>query len=345
MTRGPARRPTLADVARESGMSKAAVSMILNDKPGTRLSAEAAERVRAAAAKLDYRPNPAAVSLRHDKTQTIGFISDHVTLTRYASGMIRGVLGAAKQRGYTVLMTETDRHELADAVELMLDRRVDGILVGLLDARMIDLPEVRYVPLVVINGTSSREHPNVLPDERTAGQAIAGLLIEAGHRRIGLIGDIPRVMGDPRASVTIGERFKGLDGALDAAGIVAVRAVVDDWQPHVGYEYGLRMLTEHPELTAIIALNDNVAFGVYQAVAKLGLRIPDDVSVVSFDDEEVAAYQRPGLTTARLPYEEMAQRGVEMLIGDYEPSHTMLPMPLVIRESVRQLRVAASAGS
>jgi len=340
MTQKPARRPTLADVARASGMSKAAVSMILNDKPGTRLSAETAERVRAAAAELDYRPNPAALSLRHGKTHTIGFISDNVTLTRYASGMIRGVLDAAKQRDHTVLITEIagDPDELAEAVTLMLDRRVDGILVGLLAARQIDLPRVRYnVPVVVVNGASSRDHPNVLPDELEAGRGIARLLVDAGHTRIGVIGDIPHVIGNPRASVTIERRFEGIDGVLDAAGIVPVRATVDDWHPRIGFENAVRMLREHPDLTAFIALNDNVAFGVYQAAAELGLRIPDDISVVSFDDEEVAAYQRPGLTTARLPYEEMARRGVDMLIGDYEPSHSILPMPLMIRESVRRV--------
>lgn len=340
MTQRSARRPTLADVARASGMSKAAVSMILNDKPGSRLSAEAAERVRAAAAELDYRPNPAARTLLHGKTHTIGFISDQITLTRYASGMIRGVIAGAKQRGYTVLIAETDGddRDLVREVDAMLDRRADGILIGILGARMIDLPRVRYdVPLVVVNGTSSRGHPSVLPDERAAGHGIASVLVDAGHRHIGLIGDIPRVIGDPRVSVTIGERIDGIDGALDAAGIVPVRTIVEDWQPYVGYEHGLRMLSEHPYLTAIIALNDNVAFGVYQAAAKLGLRIPDDLSVVSFDDEEVAAYQRPGLTTARLPYEEMARRGVDMLLGDHEHAHVMLPMPLMIRESVRSV--------
>lgn len=340
MAKSSARRPTLEDVARASGMSKAAVSMILNDKPGTRLSADAAERVRAAAAELDYRPNPAARTLLHGKTHTIGFISDQITLTRYASGMIRGVLDGAKQRGHSVLIAETDGNddELVHEVDAMLDRRADGILIGILGARMIDLPRVRYnVPLVVVNGVSSRGHPSVLPDERAAGHGIASVLVDAGHRRVGIIGDIPRVIGDPRISVTIGERIEGIDSALAAAGIVPVRTVVDDWQPHVGYEHGIRMLSEHPDLTAIIALNDNVAFGVYQAAAKLGLRIPDDVSVVSFDDEEVAAYQRPGLTTARLPYEEMARRGVEMLLGDAEPASVLLPMPLMIRESVRRI--------
>lgn len=339
MARIAGRRPTLADVAERSGMSKAAVSMILNEKPGARLSAEATERVRAAAAELGYRPNPAAQSLRLGKTRTIGFISDQVTITRYASAMIRGVLASAKEHGHTVLMAETggEMDGIDEAFEMMLDRRVDGIVVGLMRAREVDLPRApRDVPVVLVNGTTPEGHPGVLPDERTAGRAMAQLLVDAGHRRIGIIGDLPYA-GVPRESVSIGARFAGIDRAFAVAGVVPERVAVADWLPAIGYEEAHRMLDAHPDLTAILAGNDNVAFGVYQAAAERGLAIGRDLSVVSFDDEELASYQRPGLTTARLPYEEMARRGVEMLIGDRELAHELVPMPVIERQSVRTL--------
>ncbi|WP_341975974.1 LacI family DNA-binding transcriptional regulator [Microbacterium sp. LTA6] len=330
------RRVTLADVARQSGMSKAAVSMILNDKPGTRLSEQATERVRAAAAELGYRPNPAAQSLRLGKTRAIGFISDQVTITRYASGMISGVLAAAKEYGHTVLIAEAGeagQSGIADAFESMIDRRVDGVLVGLLGARLIDLPETT-VPVVVVNGTTTADHPSILPDEHTAGLTVVRRLTSAGHRRIGLIGDVPHAFGNPRESVTIDLRFAGMEEAFAEAGVIPVRVAVPDWIPQVGYAETHRMLDAHPDLTAILACNDNVAFGVYQALAERGTRVPHDISVISYDDEELAGYQRPGLTTARLPYEEMARRGVRMLLGDSEPAHELVPMPLIERESV-----------
>ncbi len=322
-------------------MSRAAVSMILNERPGSRLSAEAVQRVRAAAAELGYRPNPAAQSLRLGTTRTIGFISDQVTITRYASGMIRGVLDSAKTHDHTVLMAETggDPVALNDAIESMVDRRVDGIIVGLMAARMVELPKVRHrVPLVMVNGTSSREHPSVLPSEREAGAAVARHLVEQGHRRIGIVGELPDVIADPYRSVTIGERFEGIDRVLDDAGITAPRTSMAEWDPTDAFEQTHDILDADPELTALIAGNDRVAFGIYQALAQRGLRVAEDVSVISFDDEELAAYQRPGLTTARLPYEEMAHRGVEMLIGDRELSHDRVPMPLIVRQSVRDLR-------
>lgn len=333
------RRPTLADVAELSGMSKAAVSMILNDRPGSRLSADAAGRVRAAAHELGYRPNPAAQSLRLGKTRTIGFISDQVTLTRYASGMIKGILECAHEHGHTVLMTEMGNRDLIGAVQELTDRRVDGLIIGLMAAREIDVPAVPHgVPVVLVNGVSSAGHPSVLPAERTAGAQVAEHLLERGHRRIGVIGEMRAVAADPRRSATIAERFIGLDETLSASEVEVARLPVPEWRPEIGYEYTHRLLDAHPEITAIVAGNDNVAFGVYQAMAERGLRVADDVSVISFDDEELASYQRPGLTTAHLPYEEMARFGVEMLIGDRELAHERIPMPLIVRQSVRDLR-------
>lgn len=334
------RRPTLADVAALSGMSKTAVSLILNERPGSRLSAEAVQRVRAAADQLGYKPNPAAQSLRLGKTRSIGFISDEVTITRYASGMIRGVLAAAKRLDHTVLMAEVAGRmdDIGTVMGAMLDRRVDGLVIGLMAARLIDVPRPKpAVPIVIVNGRTSDDLPSVLPDEYAAGRAVADALIGAGHRRIGIIGDLPHVVDDPRQSVTIGLRFAGIDDALRRAGIDAVRAPVDGWSNEVGFLGARRMLERHSDLTALLAGNDNVAFGIYQSLSELQLRVPEDVSVISFDDEELAGYLRPGLTTARLPYEEMAGRGVEMLLGDRVLAHDLVPMPLIARDSVRRI--------
>lgn len=332
------RPPTLADVAERSGMSKAAVSMILNDKPDTRLSEEAANRVRAAAADLGYRPNPAAQSLRLGKTRTIGLISELLTVTRHASGIIGGALETAKRHQHTVLIAETgeDPAAVADAFQTMLDRRVDGVLVGLMRARMIDIPRINGdVPVAMVNGCSSAGHPHVLPDERSAGYAMAKLLVDAGHRRIGIIGDLPRQhVADPRFTATIGLRFEGIDRALTESGIVPARVPIAEWAPIEGYECARQLLAGQPDLTAILAANDGVAFGTYQALSELQLRVPDDVSVVSFDDEELANFLRPGLTTARLPYEEIASRGIEIVLGEREPRDELVPMPVIYRDSL-----------
>ncbi|MFT3876826.1 MAG: LacI family DNA-binding transcriptional regulator [Propioniciclava sp.] len=341
MRRKSGSRVTLADVAERSGMSKSAVSMILNNKPGSRLSAEAIERVRAAASELDYRPNPVAQSLRSGKTRAIGLISDQVTITRYATNMIVGALNATREHRHTVFMAETgsEPDALGEAISAMLDRRVDGIAVALMGARMVDVPEVPTdTPLVIINGTTSDDHPSILPDEAGAGRAVAQSILDAGHRHIGVLGELDATITvDPRRTVTIGSRFRAINETLAAAGVEPACAPMELWSPPTGYETTLRLMAERPGLTALIAANDNVAFGIYQALTELGLRIPEDVSVISFDDEEVAAYHRPGLTTARLPYEEMGRLGAEMLLGAQELRHAVLPMPLIWRGSVRDL--------
>ncbi|MFT4230936.1 MAG: LacI family DNA-binding transcriptional regulator [Microbacterium sp.] len=324
-----------------AGMSKAAVSMILNDRPGSRLSAAAAEKVRAAAEELGYRPNPAAQSLRLGTTRSIGFISDQVTVTRFASAMVRGTLRAAKERDHTVLIAELgdDTSALAEAFEEMMHRRVDGVIVGLMAARLVDMPAAPGdLPVVVVNGRTPGGVPSVLPDEYTAGHAVASVLLDAGHTRIGFIGEIPHVAGDPYRSVTIARRIAGIRDAFAQRDARLVAAEVEDWQTAVGFAETHRMLDADDDLTAFIAATDGVAFGIYQALGERGLRVPDDVSVVSFDDEELASLVRPGLTTARLPYEQMARLGVEILLGARERADVLVPMPLVTRDSVRALR-------
>ncbi len=200
-------RVTLADVAERAGVSKTAVSLILNDRPGSRLSQELATRVRAAAAELNYRPNPAARSLRLGKTEIVGFVSDEVSITRYASAMIRGALDVAQQRDHTVLIAETgsDPERREQAVQAILDRRPDGLIFGLMGAKEIDVPETNGIPVVVLNGSSSANHRSVVPAEFEAGTQIAELLVDAGHRRIGIIGYPPLVLfdpGSPRQSAT-----------------------------------------------------------------------------------------------------------------------------------------------
>ncbi|PRB07846.1 LacI family DNA-binding transcriptional regulator [Microbacterium sp. MYb64] len=333
-------RPTLADVARLSGLSKTAVSLILNDRP-SRLSADAVERVRTAAAQLGYKPNPAAQSLRSGKTRSIGFISDQVTITRFASAMVRGTLRAAKELDHTVLIAETgdDVTQLAAAFDEMIDRRVDGVIVGLMAARMVDVPAApRGVPVVIVNGRTPDDLPSVLPDEYTAGCTIASVLLDAGHTRIGFIGDIPHIAGDPRRSVTIARRLAGIRETFAAQGVQAVEVEIEDWRTSIGFTQAHALLDANPDLTAFIAATDGVAFGIYQALAERGLRVPEDISVVSFDDEELASLVRPGLTTARLPYEQMARLGVEMLLGERDLAHELVPMPLIVRDSVRDLR-------
>ena len=335
-----AKRATLADVAQLSGLSTTTVSMVLNDRPNTRLSKDAAERVRAAAAKLNYRPNPAARGLRLGKTRTVGFISDEVTITRYASAMIRGLMEEAEERDHTVLISESGRRadRIAGALDLMLDRQADGIVFGLMGAKQIEVPAVSIeVPVVLVNGRSASGLPCVLPDEFQAGYDAAHHLLARGHRRIGFIGRSEGLL-DPLLSVTIAARYAGLDAAMAEAGVAFAHQVDGRlWEPDFGYRGAQEVLDAVP-VTAIVAANDRVAFGVYQAAQERGVRIPDDLSVVSFDDEYLASYLRPQLTTMQIPYLEMGRTAMQLVLDGDAPPQTLVQMPIQERLSVRDLR-------
>lgn len=332
------RRITLTDVAALAGVSPTAVSLVLNDRPGSRLSDSARDRIKAAAAELGYRPNPAARSLRMGKTSTIGFISFDVTITRYASAIIRGALDEAERLDHTVLIAEAgNKPERAlRAIDAMLDRRVEGLVLAQEEAREIDVPREipPEVPVVMVNATSSEGHASVLPDERVAGEQVTRLLIDAGHTRIGLIG-VRDELRNVRRSATVGQRYAGIDAALASADLapVAVTGGVS-WEPETGYEAVRRLWLDGVDLTGLVCLNDRLAFGAIEAARELGLRIPDDLSIVSFDDDVVATYVRPALTTAQIPYETMGRIAVDMVLGDEEPSHQLVPMPLKLRHSV-----------
>lgn len=334
------KRTTLADVAALAQVSPTAVSLVLNERP-TRLSSDAVGRIRAAAKQLDYRPNPAARSLRVGKTQTVGFLSDDVTVTRYASAMIRGLLDVAEQHQHTVLIAETGSNprRVKEALRAMLDRQPDAVVFGLMGAKEIDVPKLPAdLPVVLINSTSPMDFPSVLPSEFEAGQTVARVLLEAGHRDIALIGYAPEDAADPRNSVTVQARYDGIFKALGEYGVTPSWTYDSfRWEPQVGYQAMQQLLATGRRPTGLITLNDRLAFGAYQAMAEHGLKVPDDISVASFDDDVIASYLRPGLTTAAIPYEEMGRRAMSMLLTDAEPEHLLIHMPLRVRDSVRPI--------
>lgn len=340
------RRITLADVARRAGLSASTVSFVLNDRPGSRIPQETAERVRAAARELGYTPDHQARGLKTGRSATLGFISDEVTVTRYASGMIPGILDTAEARHHGVLMTETGHREsrVRDAVADLRSRRIDGLVVGLMQAREIgnDLASrVDGLPTVMLNGVSSGL-PAVLPDEYTAGRRTVEYLLQRGHRSVAVVGRSDE-HADPRMSVTVKERFRGMDDAMREAGLeFEVEVPGADWEPEKGYLAAPTVL-DVPSVTAVVAGNDRVAIGLYQGFQEAGTSIPEDMSVISFDDEPLASYMRPGLTTTQLPYARMGQVATDLLLdrvtaGEDVPERTLVPMPLVERASVKDIR-------
>lgn len=331
------KRVTLADVARLAGLSPTAASMILTGRPDTRLSADAHAKVHAAAASLGYRPNVAARSLRTAKSRSIAFISDYVATTRFASGLIRGALAAAEEAKHVMLVLETGGEPAREilAVEAALDRQVDGLIFAAMRAREVFVPDVAIsIPTVMLNGTSARFPNSVLPDEYRGGRTAVRLLRDAGIKDgIVLLGHNAREEEGLFRSESIARRFAGISEAMAEYGMsFAAELSCWNWEPGHGYDLTRKLLKSQTP-RAVLCLNDRLAFGAYQAIAEAGLRVPADIAVVSFDNDELASYLRPGLTTIGLPHEDMGRKAVQMLLGE-TPKPTLIEMPVLVRGSL-----------
>ena len=338
-----AKRVTMADVARKAGVSTATVSLALSST-SSRIPEATAEKVRAAARELGYLPDVTARTLRTGNSQLIGFISDEVTVTRFASAMVRGILDGAERAGYDVIMTETghDTARFEKAIRVLEARGVDGIIIGMMASRRVQIPKLsRSLPVVIVNGVAEGHH-SVLPDEYKAGTVAVLVLVSNGHRRIALIGRHP-LPRDDSFTVNIPVRLAAIDDAMSEAGLEFVYEVQSEvWEPETGYNGTLEILDNCEDVSAILAANDRLATGVYQALNDRNLKVPDDVSVMSFDDEDLAQIVRPPLTTMRLPYREMGEVAVTELINlvqdkKVEVSPTLLTLPLIRRTSVAKI--------
>lgn len=332
------KRATLADVARLAGLSPTSASMILNGRPNTRLSQDAHDRVFAAAEALGYRPNVAARGLRTDKTLTIAFISDVVATTRFASGLIKGALAAAEKANHVMLVLETggDPGRESEAVAAVLDRQVDGIIFASMRAREFFVPDLPpSTGVVMLNATNAKHAAAVLPDEHGGGRRAVQLLAERGHHSIALLGQNDDVERDLFRSATVARRVAGIREEMASRGLSFVEEVsIWLWEPDEGYRATVELLARRPDIGALLCMNDRLAFGAYQAILESGRSIPDDISIVSFDNDELAAYLRPGLTTVALPHEAMGRKAVELLLSTDHHGETLIEMPAVIRSSI-----------
>jgi LacI family transcriptional regulator len=336
------KRPTIKDVALLAGVSPSTVSVILNGVDGARVAEDTRRRVTEAAESLGYEAHPLARGLRTQRSQTIGFVSDLVASTPYAGQMIQGAQDAAWRAGMLLLLVNTGRNADLErhAIRTMLQRQVDGIIYANMFHGITRVPHLHPArPLVLLNGIPAEGVvPNVVPDEIAGGAAAATELVEAGHRRIAYVAesrDIPAVE----------LRLRGYQEALNRHGAQFDPALVLREEPGaVGGYRGVSWLLDLPEPpTAVFCFNDSMAMGAYRAAAERGVRIPDDLSVVGFDDHPlIASSLAPGLTTVGLPHYEMGEWAAETLLELAEgatattgrPLQMLMPCPLVRRDSV-----------
>jgi LacI family transcriptional regulator len=333
-------RPTMVDVGRVAGVSPTTVSFVVNGRTDTGISPETQRRVLDAIELLGYRPNLAAQGLRTRRTRTIGFISDDVAVSPPAGRTISGVHDVAKKHG-TVLLTVNTTHDpraRRRAFDDLLDRQVDAIVFAVVGTKRVSLPTtVDEVPTLLVNCyVAHDELPCILPDEAAGGSNAAESVLAHGHTRIAFI------TGWPGAWATA-KRLKGCRAAMKRAGVAFDERLVraGNFKADSGYELATALLSEPDRPTAIMCGNDRMALGVYLALKERGVRVPEDMSVVGYDDQEDLAPEiQPPLTTVHLPYYVMGNWAAEHLLHgsiDDLPPRTYADCPLVPRASVGPL--------
>jgi LacI family transcriptional regulator len=327
-------RVTLLDVARRAGVSRTTASFVLTGRRDMRISADAEQRVMQAARELNYRPNLMARSLRTSFSHTIGLVSDTIATGAYAGELIRGSLATALIHNNLLIVGETEGDAGMEKrlIEDMLDRGVDGFLYASMFTREVRAPSsFRGHRVVMVNcAVRLRRVPSVVPDEVSAGRTAVEALLAAGHR------DHIYIVGETTADIYAArKRRAGIEAALAAADARIAGQIGTLWWPQSSYLAVRDFLRTDPNVTAFVCLNDRVAFGVYQALQEAGRRIPEDVSVVAFDDSNLARWMRPELSSVALPYFELGRRAVELLLdGSGTGGVELVPMPLSERGSI-----------
>jgi LacI family transcriptional regulator len=329
----PRRRVTARDVAAHVGVSRTTVSFVLNAVKAANISEETRQRVLAAAEELGYVPDAAAQALASGRTQTIGMVFrayPHITTDLAHFQIIEGLMGIARQFGVRLLVDSVSQTDTADTyVNLTRTKRIDGLILS--DSRVDDRALRDLVndgfPIVLLGRLPDVEVCSVEFDNRGGARMAAGHLLAQGYSRIGFIGYAPA------AHTGVVERLRGYQDALASAGITFDEALVryGYFTADSGFEAAVSLLAASPRPTALFVTSDVLAFGALAAIHERGLTIPDDIAVVGFDDNPLAHFARPSLTTVRLPFEKMGRQAGKMLLDRIRDN----------TEPVRQVQLAA----
>jgi LacI family transcriptional regulator len=322
---------TILDVAGRAGVSPATASRVLTGSAHA-VSPEARRRVAAAARDLGYLPNMLARSLLKRETSAVGVLVPDVSNPYYAV-ILRGIEDAASQAGRAVIVCNTDRspEKQASYLRTLLERRVDGLIVAGGTIRERDLAHAGNVPPVVVVGRHEVSCPSVRIDNVRAAMDATSHLIGLGHRRIACL-------AGPLASLTAADRLAGYRRALRRAGLSSrpEDVVRDEFSLDGGRRGAERLCGLRPRPTAIVASSDQMAIGALRLLRERGVRVPDDLSIVGFDDSPLASYTVPALTSVAIPMYEIGRRVMGLLLrlrADGRAVSAVLPAELRVRET------------
>ena len=337
---------TIRDVAKRAGVAPITVSRVINNSVS--VSPETRERVKDAIQELGYVPNRLARSLRLKRTNTLALVVTDIT-NPFWTTVARGVEDAAQDAGFTVILCNTDESEAKQEqyLDVLLQKRVDGILLvpARSSAEQVECVQKQDMPLVVLDRRVCSDQVDVVRGDSEEGACqLVRHLLSLGHRRIA-------VLSGPKDVSTAEDRVIGYRKALTEAG-VEVRA---DWvlygrfSKESGYEMTQQVLATSPRPTALFAGNNFIAIGALRALRDAGLRVPEDISVVAFDDLMADLAVEPFLTVVDQPSYEMGRQAADLLLARLSGSASdgyqeiVLPTRLTVRRSSGRPKVTQAA--
>ncbi len=323
-------RAVMADVARKAGVSVMTVSRVLNDFPG--VAEGTRRRVERAIATLGYQANTAARVLAGGRSGAIGVIA--VESQQFGpSHTLFGIEAAARSSGQTLSFVTMDPsgEDMPTTLDRLRASHVDGVIVVAPVREVVEATTSIQsdLPVVVVGGDPIAGSPTVTIDQEEGARLATQHLLDLGHRTV------HHVRG-PQNWIDAAARVRGWSETLRAAGVPRLNPLVGDWSAKKGFAAGARLARE-AEVTAVFAGNDQTALGVIRGLLDAGRRVPEDVSVVGFDDTPESAYFAPALTTIRQDFGEVGQRCVALLRdvmdGNEGSEHVVVPAHLIVRNS------------
>jgi DNA-binding LacI/PurR family transcriptional regulator len=331
---------TMEQVAKLAGVSLKTVSRVVNGEEN--VSPETKVKVLRVISQVEFVPNVAARRLSSGRAMTIGIVLGWALSSTYSSSLVEFILAECKSHGYNLTIYSMGNDLTNNVVQAFLGKHVDGIIldtIGGEDADLRDQLDSMHVPYLIVNPNSMEGIDRisyVTIDDFNGGKTAVNYLINLGHRSIGcILGVSERIQNK--------DRLRGYRKALADADIPFKKSLVYLDEPSdfsLGYSGVLRLISNNNDMTAIFCYNDEVAMGVMSAIWQSGRKIPDDISVIGFDDIRYAAMMIPPLTTIRQPIDQIAKYAVNNLMRliedpDTKRLHDVLPIDLIVRDTCR----------
>ena len=341
------KRPTIHDVALKAGVTATTVSRVINNHQY--VSAETRALVLQTIKNMDYRPRLSARHLRTQATRLIGVLADQITTSPYGFNMVRGAQDEAwKNKQVMMVFNVNDKKaRIEEVIEELIEREVEGVIYASMLYKEVALPQLlNKIPTVLSNCYEKRARfMTFLVDEVTGGYDATKILINKGHQRIAFL----NLTSDPKRRSSA-ERLIGYRKALEEHGIAFDKELLHYTEHKLlaGYQHTLNLMQLEKPPTAIFCGNDRTALECFNALKELGIKIPDDVSIVGYDNHpDIGEHLHPTLTTVELPHYQLGREAMSYLTncssdGDTvsEPSTVLVKCPLIFRNSVKDLDVA-----